>query len=78
MFGFRRKSLLERDIRRRFAVTLTGGEGEFLGILVDADDEIYVFDDCYLVTAEGKQKLAGQMYVDRIAVAYRQKIATGG
>ncbi|AUS34610.1 hypothetical protein C1M55_28180 [Rhodococcus qingshengii] len=75
MFG--RKTLLQRSIRRRFAVTLAQGEGEFIGVLVESDADMYVFDDCYLIEREGRSKISGRVYVDRISVAYLQELAGG-
>jgi hypothetical protein len=66
---FSRKPLLNTAIRRKFAVTLTGNEGTFAGILTEFDSESYVFENC--TTPKGDE-IAGRVFVDRIAVAYLQ------
>lgn len=68
---FRRKSLIEKAIRRRFAVTLTGSEGEFGGVLTESDSETLVFEQCS--TPKGED-IAGRVFVDRITVAYLQEM----
>lgn len=75
MFG--RKLITEEVIRQRFFVTLTGNEGGFWGVLVDSDESMFVFDDVWLATPEGRQKAEGRTYLDRISVAYIQEV-TGG
>lgn len=68
----RRKSLITKAIRRRFAVTLTGNEGIFSGVLTESDPETWVFEDSR--TAKG-EVIAGRVFVDRIAVAYMQELS---
>ena len=72
----RRKSVVDRQIRRRFVVTLTEGHGMFSGVLIENDDTTYVFDDARVLTDGDEQPIQGRMYVDRINVAYMQ--LTGG
>ena len=69
---FRRKSLINQAIRKRFAVTLTGNEGTFAGVLTESDDETWVFENC--TTAAGDD-IAGRVFVDRVSVAYLQELA---
>lgn len=71
MTVFNRKSLIDKAIRRRFAVTLTGQEGSFAGVLTDFDSEIWVFEQC--TTPKGDE-IAGRVFVDRVAVAYVQEL----
>lgn len=68
---FRRKSLVDKAVRRRFAVTLTGGEGEFGGVLTESDSESFVFERCS--TPKGED-IVGRVFVDRISVAYLQEL----
>lgn len=68
---FRRKSLVDKAIRRRFAVTLTGNEGTFAGVLTESDPEIWVFENC--TTAAGED-IAGRVFIDRVNVAYLQEL----
>lgn len=68
----RRKSLITRAMRRRFAVTLTGNEDIFSGVLTESDGDTWVFEDAQ--TAKG-EVIAGRVFVDRIAVAYLQEIS---
>lgn len=71
--------LIKRAIRRRFAITLTGSEGSFSGVLVDSDDVTWVFDDCATVplTPDATpDPIAGRVYVDRVNVAYLQELPT--
>jgi hypothetical protein len=74
---FGRKTILARLTMQRFFVTLTANEGSFWGVLIDADDSTFVFDDVWLATPEGRQKAEGRTYLDRISVAYFQEV-TGG
>ena len=74
---FRRESLVNKAIRRRFAVTLIGQEGTFSGVLVDSDDTTWVFDDCNTVPdkpADAPKPIAGRLYVDRVQVIYMQEV----
>jgi hypothetical protein len=57
---------------------MTGGEGEFVGVLVEYDEDLRIFDDCYLITPEGRTPLVGRMHIDRIAIAYLQEMPKGG
>lgn len=68
---FQRKDLINKAIRKRFAVTLTGGEGAFAGILTEADDTVWVFEGCS--TPKGED-IAGRVFIDRINVAYLQEL----
>lgn len=68
----RRKSLITKAIRRRFAVTLTGNEGIFSGVLTEYDPDMWVFEDAQ--TAKG-EVIAGRVFVDRISVAYLQELS---
>lgn len=69
----RRKSLIDRAIRRRFAVTLTGNEGVFTGVLTDSDPDVWVFED---VTTTKGEPVAGRVYIERLAVAYLQELGS--
>lgn len=68
---FRRKSLINQAIRRRFAVTLTGNEGMFAGVLTESDTEMWVFEQC--TTSQGED-IAGRVFIDRVSVAYLQEL----
>lgn len=62
----------------RFAVTLTGNEGVFAGVLTESDAETWVFEDCSTVpkTADAApETIAGRVFVDRISVAYLQELS---
>lgn len=67
----RRKSLINRAIRHRFAVTLVDNEGTFTGILTESDDTTWVFEQ--VETAKG-ERAAGRLFIDRIQVAYMQEV----
>lgn len=74
-----RKSLIQKAVRRRFAVTLAGSEGVFSGILVESDAETWVFDDCATVPSTPDatpDPIAGRVYIDRVSVAYMQELAS--
>lgn len=74
----RRNRLIDKAIRRRFAVTLTGNEGVFSGILTESDDLTWVFDDCATVPSTpgaSPDPIAGRVYIDRINVAYLQELS---
>lgn len=73
-----RRHLIEKAVRRRFFVTLCGGEGQFSGVLVEFDDTQRIFDDVRLSTPEGEQKAAGRLYVDRVTISYMQELTAGG
>lgn len=68
---FRRKSLVDQAVRRRFAVTLAGGEGSFGGVLTEFDRDVYVFEQCS--TSKGED-IVGRVFIDRISVAYLQEL----
>ena len=70
---WRRPSLIERAIRRRFAVTLVDNGGTFSGILAESDDTTWVFE--HVETAKG-EPAAGRLYIDRFQVAYLQEVNT--
>jgi len=44
-----RKALLNKAIRRRFAVHMPANEGTFSGLLTENDAEYWVFEDCKTV-----------------------------
>jgi hypothetical protein len=72
-----RKSLVNKAIRRRFAVTLKQNEGVFSGVLTDSDRETLVFEQCQTVpSVEGgtPSTIAGRVFVDRITLAYIQEL----
>ena len=68
---FQRKSLINRAIRRRFAVTLAGNEGSFAGILTESDETTWVFEHC---TTPNGEDIAGRVFIDRLNVAYLQEL----
>ncbi len=66
-----RKSLTSRMIRQRFAVTLTGNEGTFLGVLVEQDRTQIILDSC---ETPAHDSIPGRMWVARDRIAYLQEI----
>lgn len=68
---FQRKDLINKAIRKRFAVTLAGSEGSFAGILTESDPTTWVFEHCS--TPQGED-IAGRVFIDRINVAYLQEL----
>lgn len=70
---WRRPSLIDRAIRRHFAVTLVDNGGTFTGILTESDDTTWVFEQ--VKTAQG-EPAAGRLYIDRLQVAYLQEVTT--
>lgn len=76
MFGPKR--LISKAIRRRFAVTLSGNEGVFSGVLTEFDGEVYAFEQCQTIpTTEGgtPDPIRGRVFVERINVAYLQDLS---
>lgn len=74
---FRRKSLVDKAIRRRFIVTLAGNEGIFSGNLADHDGETLVFEQCKTVpdtTGGTPQDIAGRVYVNVIHAPTLQEL----
>jgi len=72
-----RKRLINRAIRRRFAVTLRGNEGVFAGVLTDTDPVTWVFEQCSTVpkaAGETPEPIQGRVYIDRSQVAYIQEL----
>jgi small nuclear ribonucleoprotein (snRNP)-like protein len=72
-----RKGIVKRAVLKRFAVTLTGVEDTFSGVLTEFDTEMFVFEDCQKVpTHEGETaaKIPGRVFVDRNKVAYLQEL----
>ena len=69
MFG--RKTVVDKGILRRYVVTLADNQGSFSGVLTDADDITFVFEDCR--TPDGVD-IAGRVFVDRVQIAYRQEV----
>lgn len=73
----RRKTLVNRAIRRRFAVTLTNNEGTFAGVLTESDADTWVFEQCSTVPkqpGETPELISGRVFVDRAQVAYLQEL----
>jgi hypothetical protein len=73
-----RKSLPDRMIRRRFVVTLKGGEGSFGGVLTESDRNIMVFEDCRTVPTHSggtPDPIAGRVFVERSSIAYVQDVS---
>ncbi len=69
--SFRRQSLINKVIRRRFAVTLCDNEGTFTGVLTDFDDLTLVFEDA---KTDKDLPIAGRVFIDRIQIAYIQQL----
>jgi hypothetical protein len=72
-----RSAIVRKALRRRFAVTLTGGEGSFGGVLTEADDHTLVFEQCQTVPNQSDETptpIRGRVFVDRISVAYLQEL----
>lgn len=73
----RRNRLINKAIRRRFAVTLRDNEGTFAGILTDTDAVTWVFEQCSTVPGgdgETPVPIQGRVFVDRAQVAYLQEL----
>lgn len=73
----RRNRLINRAVRRRFAVTLRDGEGTFAGVLTDTDPLTWVFEQCSTVpkaAGETPEPIQGRVFVDRANVAYLQEL----
>jgi len=66
--------LIRQSLRQKFLVTLADGAGEFSGVLIDADDTHFVYADVRIPGNGGTAPAAGQTFVDRINVAYQQKL----
>jgi len=73
----RRDRLIKQAIRRRFAVTLCGNEGDFAGVLTESDAVTWVFEQCSTIPkAPGQtpEPIQGRVFVDRSQVAYMQEL----
>lgn len=66
-----RKDLMQKMVRRRFEVTCKDGVF-FTGILISACPNVFVFAD---VKVNG-QPADGELYIDRVNVAYSQLMVT--
>jgi small nuclear ribonucleoprotein (snRNP)-like protein len=71
MGWFSPKSVINKSVRRQFAVTLVDNGGTFSGVLTDFDDQVWVFEQC--TTSKGEE-IAGRVFIDRINVAYLQEM----
>lgn len=72
-----RKSLVNKAIRRRFAVTLRANEGSFSGVLTEFDRDVYVFEQAQTVpTKDGETvvPIRGRVFVPRDTVSYLQDL----
>lgn len=72
-----RKALIDKAIRRRFAVTLKQNEGVFAGLLTEWDADTLVFEKCQTVPGkdgETSVPIAGRVFVDRVNLAYMQDL----
>lgn len=71
--------LIRKAIRRRFVVTLKGNEGDFSGVLTDADRVTLVFEQCATVPANFREgtpaEIPGRVFVERTNVAYLQEVS---
>lgn len=74
---FARKSLVDKAVHRRFAVTLADNQGIFSGILTEFDENLWVFEDCATMpgaTDATPEPIAGRVFIDRINVSYLQEL----
>lgn len=65
-----RKRLIDRAVRRRFAVHLPSNEGTFEGLLVESDKNYWVFEDCSTVIkqpGETPVDIPGRLWVKHSA-----------
>lgn len=72
-----RQRIVNRAIRRRFAVTLRANEGVFSGVLTDFDPKTLVFEQCQTVPDRDggtPSPIVGRVFVDRDTVAYFQEL----
>jgi hypothetical protein len=75
---FGRDKVIQGSLRERFVVTLSSGEGSFAGLLMDADDRTLTFEDVRLVATDGTVPADGRLYVDRLNIAYMQRVVLTG
>lgn len=68
---FNRDRLVKSHLRSRFIATLKTGE-TFEGLLYDADPATLVFADAWVVGANGRSQVDGQLFFARSDVAYMQ------
>ena len=71
------RRIVKAMVRKRFAVTLKGGEGAFAGVLLSNDADMFVFDDCRTLPktpGETPQDIPGRVYVHRADIAYLQEV----
>jgi hypothetical protein len=71
------KSIVNKAIRRRFAVTLKQNEGVFSGVLTELDAKTLVFEQCQTVPGNDggtPSPIIGRVFVDRETIAYFQEL----
>lgn len=64
-------------VRTRYAVTLTNGNGEFAGLLVESNWDTVVFDKCVTIpqdVADSPKDIIGRVHIDRRNIAYLQEL----
>jgi hypothetical protein len=72
---FRRKRALDKVIRRSFLVTMEDG-GVFQGALIEDDDRQFVFAAVRVPQGDEWEPAAdAPLYIDRVKVAYMQKLS---
>ena len=68
--------LIRQVVRRRFLVTMDSDEG-FEGVLLEADEGHYVFDDASSVAPSGERlRVDGKLWIPRGRVKYFQDLST--
>lgn len=63
--------------RKRYAITLKNGEGEFVGVLVQRRWAGMTFDDISIPpqkASEAPELVPGRLHVERVNVAYLQEL----
>lgn len=71
------RGIIKKMLRSRYGVTLKANEGSFAGVLLEADRDLLVFDDCRTVPTQPDQSpvpIPGRVYVDRRDIAYLQEL----
>jgi hypothetical protein len=64
-------------VKKRYAITLKDGEGEFVGLLIERRWARLTFDECVIPpksNSEAPQQVPGLLHVERVNIAYLQEL----
>lgn len=64
--------------RKRYAITLKGGEGEFIGLLTESRWARLTFEHCVIPPSKSSdpaEPVPGRVHIDRTNIAYLQELS---